>query len=123
MSFDEKPNAGGKFSELYLQKASHSTASVNAGDYRLYVGGAHINLAFLNLLTKTTNPNDTLPEIKKMYGDMHRDMLKQELGKGMVWPSIPGSRTSIKGADRCRQNIGEVGARRSNLHRWMSEIS
>ena len=49
ISFDEKPGSGGWFSKLYLNKPTQATASVNAGDYRLYVGGHQINLAFLEL--------------------------------------------------------------------------
>ena len=53
MCFEGKPEPGGKFSDLYLQNACGSTASVNVGDYRLYVGGDHIHLAFLKLFEQS----------------------------------------------------------------------
>eukprot|EP00930_Biecheleria_cincta_P059954 TRINITY_DN4566_c0_g1_i2.p1 TRINITY_DN4566_c0_g1~~TRINITY_DN4566_c0_g1_i2.p1 ORF type:complete len:324 (+),score=55.60 TRINITY_DN4566_c0_g1_i2:59-1030(+) len=45
--FEPKPE---QFSPLYLTDPTHATASTNAGDYRLYVGGGAINCAFLELL-------------------------------------------------------------------------
>lgn len=45
--FEPKPD---EFSPLYLTDPSRFSASTNAGDYRLYVGGGAINAAFLALL-------------------------------------------------------------------------
>jgi hypothetical protein len=47
-SFEDQGPA--KFPPLYLAAPAFSTASVNAGDYRLYVGGLAINEAFATLL-------------------------------------------------------------------------
>lgn len=45
---EEKPSSG--FSPLFLSKPALRTAAVNAGDYRLYLGGGSINRAFGDLL-------------------------------------------------------------------------
>lgn len=47
VSFEAKPD---EFSPLYLETPVRSTASVNAGDYRLYVGGLAMNGAFAKML-------------------------------------------------------------------------
>lgn len=48
--FEPKPDG---FPALYDSNPSRNTASVNAGDYRLYVGGGSINLAFGEFFKKT----------------------------------------------------------------------
>ena len=40
----------GAFPPLFLSEPQRRTASVNAGDYRLYVGGQAINCAFTDFL-------------------------------------------------------------------------
>ncbi|CAK0901336.1 unnamed protein product [Prorocentrum cordatum] len=45
---EEKPSSG--FSPLFLSEPTLRTAAVNAGDYRLYLGGGSINRSFGDLL-------------------------------------------------------------------------
>lgn len=69
LRFDQPPP--GKFSAVYLNDPEANLASVNAGDYLLYVGGAAINWAFRDaLMACGQNPRDKYEVLhKKLLGD------------------------------------------------------
>ena len=78
-AFEKKPEA---FPPLYLEEPERYTASCNAGDYRLYLGGGSINGAFGDLLACKQGlemKNDFLPSRKPVqmeYMELHQLLLK-----------------------------------------------
>lgn len=73
--FEPKPDT---FSALYLDHPASNTAAVNAGDYRLYVGGAAINRAFADLLKKEQG----IPYPHEDYQTLHEVMLRGSRERG-----------------------------------------
>ena len=92
LTFQEK---GGRYSELNLDDAANATASVNAGDYHLYVGGSNINMAFMDLFIRTQKLTKT--NGRQEYAIMHKELLNKSfaLGGKMVTAS-----TSIDNAEK-----------------------
>merc|ERR1719284_1757087 len=68
---DERPSSG--FSPLFLSKPTLRTAAVNAGDYRLYLGGGSINRAFGDLLKEQQGL--TFGKICEPYTELHSALL------------------------------------------------
>eukprot|EP00929_Paragymnodinium_shiwhaense_P009657 TRINITY_DN11390_c0_g1_i1.p1 TRINITY_DN11390_c0_g1~~TRINITY_DN11390_c0_g1_i1.p1 ORF type:complete len:333 (-),score=74.74 TRINITY_DN11390_c0_g1_i1:410-1408(-) len=75
--FDEKPEA---FSPLFLQQPARRTAAVNAGDYRLYLGGGAINAAFGALLKQWQGLE--FGKTCNEYVQLHSLMLAESRAKG-----------------------------------------
>eukprot|EP00931_Biecheleriopsis_adriatica_P004363 TRINITY_DN106045_c0_g1_i1.p1 TRINITY_DN106045_c0_g1~~TRINITY_DN106045_c0_g1_i1.p1 ORF type:complete len:333 (-),score=73.06 TRINITY_DN106045_c0_g1_i1:81-1079(-) len=69
--FEPKPE---EHSALYLKDPARSTASCNAGDYRLYVGGGAINRAFGALFKKEHGLQ--FGKISEDYQTMHVELLE-----------------------------------------------
>ena len=109
MSFDEKPTGGKKFSEVFLEKHEENTASVNAGDYKLYVGGQQINETFLDLISDALH--DSGDKIKYEYQSMHRQILNASIKKtwtGQRVPDLVWASEEIKNAKETFSKIGLI---------------
>lgn len=91
--------AKGQFSAIYLPDPDGNFASLNAGDYRLYVGGGSINKAFGEALAACgQNPKDR-------YEILHEALLAQAaavpgklqwLRRGCLFPSPAGGAMMCK---------------------------
>ena len=68
---EKKPKS--KFSPLFLDQPSRRTVAVNAGDYRLYVGGYAINGAFAELLKQRHGL--ALETLHEAYTELHCALL------------------------------------------------
>jgi len=83
INFCGRPATG--YTPVFYDDPGTNTASVNAGDYNLYVGGGAINLAFLKELG--------LPRSNK-YLDLHKAMLKAASstpGQLVASSALPGT--------------------------------
>mmetsp|Transcript_97403 Transcript_97403/g.275422 ORF Transcript_97403/g.275422 Transcript_97403/m.275422 type:complete len:557 (+) Transcript_97403:91-1761(+) len=96
--------APGQFSQVYLANPSGNFASMNAGDYLLYVGGAAINRAFCDALKACGH------EPKDKYEVLHEALLakaSEESGRlqwlrpGTVFPR-PSSGATFATCSYCR---------------------
>jgi len=67
-SFDEPE---GSFSAVYLPNPSANFASVNAGDYGLYVGGGAINRAFKNAMVDCGHT----PQLESVFETVHQNLI------------------------------------------------
>ena len=65
-----------RFSKVYLSNPKEATASLNAGDHKLYVGGASINLAF----AKAISGRDSVKYINR-YDKLHNALMSLSLSK------------------------------------------
>lgn len=81
-AFEEKPEA---YSPIYLESPARRTAAVNAGDYRLYVGGGAINKAFGELFKETQGLRFRYASDE--YQDLHVALLKSSRERGHVLAS------------------------------------
>lgn len=95
IEFCGRPPKG--YTPIYYADAETNTASVNAGDYNLYVGGGSINLAFAKELGLNPASND--------YKQMHKALLKAAA-------ATPGSLVrgvDVPAADSLREKLGLLG--------------
>lgn len=80
-NFEPKPEG---FPALYLDAPGRNTASCNAGDYRLYVGGGAINRAFGDLFKK--HQGLQFDKVCEEYKQMHLELLQasRKAGRKLV---------------------------------------
>ena len=103
--FETKPEGD---PPLFLQDPRQTTASTNAGDYRLYVGGGAINKAFLSLLKQEQGLE--CEEVSEEYAQLHRALLHASriAGKLVSAAEVPGV-TSLLGRLRLAASFAQVG--------------
>jgi len=93
MSFEAKPDGRKKYPEVYKKKPSENTASVNAGDYMLYVGGYGINAEFLSLTSEAVKASENSKSnscgIGAGYQDMHRQLLGASIKNSWTGQAVP----------------------------------
>ena len=78
LEFEKMPTS--KFSPLFLDQPSRRTVAVNAGDYRLYVGGYAINGAFAELLKQRHGL--ALETLHDAYTELHSALLAASRANG-----------------------------------------
>jgi len=83
IQFDFEPEPE-SFSALFLDAPARNTASCNAGDYRLYVGGGAINKAFGDLFKKEQGLQ--FGRISEDYQQLHMELLhaSRKAGRKLV---------------------------------------
>jgi len=93
----------GKHSPLYQNTPVRSTVAVNAGDYRLYVGGHAINGAFAELLHEEQGTDYDMENFNRWelvhYTQLHRELLTASRNSGGTFvasPSIPAVETHVR---------------------------
>ena len=105
--FEGKPENGGSYSKLHTEDAQNNTASVNPGDYRLYVGGNSINLAFHRLFCGTGLCKEP-QKMRDNFEQLHKDLLRQSLGD---WNAhgLPETVAASGVLPNAKERLAEVG--------------
>jgi len=94
VDFCGKPEA---FTPVYYDAPAAATASVNAGDYKLYVGGGSINLAFQRMLGFDSKHNK--------YQVLHSALCEAALAA----PGCLQRLDDVKHPDASKENATELG--------------
>jgi len=92
------------FTPVFDPKPTRNTASVNAGDYQLYVGGGGINKAFMNALNLDAENGyqaiheAMLKQAVAQPGRLVRSKMGQELGLENCYARVPNAVSGPVGA-------------------------
>eukprot|EP00401_Gymnodinium_catenatum_P077874 CAMPEP_0117520550 /NCGR_PEP_ID=MMETSP0784-20121206/33224_1 /TAXON_ID=39447 /ORGANISM="" /LENGTH=342 /DNA_ID=CAMNT_0005316543 /DNA_START=1 /DNA_END=1029 /DNA_ORIENTATION=+ len=97
-----------KYTAIYEASPATNTASVNAGDYLLYVGGGSINLAFARALG--------LPNRKNAYQVLHEAMLEAA-------EATPGVLQRLEDVQTAKAEVAATAARELGLFGTFARVA